>query len=168
MNTNYLNYKTSKLMLSALLLLVCASVTVWAQPSRQSDKIAPDVRERIRRARTRTEPMQVLLQLKGKLSAELTELMEGKESRGKKLLPNLDTYVLEIPADKVAQLATFTEVDYVSNDNQFRPLGHLTTTTGVDLISATSRKGSNADLVNGAGIGHDDTPQLHSCPQRRG
>ncbi len=150
MNTNYLK---NKRLLGMLLLLLCTSVTLLAQPSPKADKIAPDVRERIQKAKTSTEPVRVVMQLKGNPSLGLTKTLDGQGIKGKRLFRNLNVYVFEIPAGKVEQAAAYAEVSYIAGDNPFRSLGHVTTTTGVDAVPISSGNKATATAINGAGIG---------------
>ncbi len=148
-----MNVKGSKTILSLLLLLLCASVNLLAQASAKADKIAPDIRERIRKAKISTEPVRLVMQLKGNPSLELSKLVDSNEFKGKKLFPNLNVYAFEVPAGKVEQLAAFSEVYYIAGDNQFRSLGHVTATTGVDAVPVVSGNSAKAAAINGAGIG---------------
>ncbi len=146
MTTNYLKNK-----LAMLLVLLCASVTLLAQP--KADKIAPDVRERIQKAKTSTEPVRVILQLKGNLSLGLAKRLDCLDIKGKKLYRNLNAYTFEVPVAKIEQLAAFSEVHSVADDNQFRSFGHLTTTTGVDAAAVSNGSKAKSAAINGAGIG---------------
>jgi serine protease AprX len=146
MNMNNLKNKVSVL----LLLLFCASVTALAQP--KADKIAPDVRAQIQKAKTSGEPVRVVMQLKGNPSLGLTKTLDGKDIKGKRLLRNLNVYVFEIPANKVEQIASYTEVYYVSGDNQFRSLGHVTKTTGANSLPLLNTTKNKISSINGAGV----------------
>jgi hypothetical protein len=84
MNMNDLKNNVSVL----LLLVFCASVTVLAQP--KADKIAPDVRAQMQKAKTSGEPVRVVMQLKGNPSLGLTKTLDGKDIKGKRLLRNLN------------------------------------------------------------------------------
>lgn len=147
-----MNSKGAKTLLP-LILLLCTSVSLLAQTPTKTDKIAPDVRERIQHARTSTEPVRVVMQLKGNPSLELAKTIGGKDIKGKKLFRNLNAYLLEVPADKVEQLATYAEVHYVAGDNPFRSLGHLTTTTGADVTTVSGSARTNSTTGKGEGIG---------------
>ena len=131
-----MNGKGMKTNLLLLLLLLCAGVPLLAQPT--ADKIAPDVRERMHQAKTSTEPVRVVMQLKGNPSLGLAKTIDGKEFKGKKLFRNLNVYTFAVPAAKIEQLAAFNEVYYIAGDNQFRSLGHVTATTGVDAVPVVS------------------------------
>lgn len=87
MNTNDLKHKR---VLGMLLLLLCASVTLLAQP--KADKIAPDVRARIQQAKTSTEPVRVVMQLKDNPSLWLSEMLNGQDIKSKRLFRNLNVY----------------------------------------------------------------------------
>ena len=148
MTTNDLK---NKQLLGMLLLLLCASVTLLAQP--KADKIAPDVRALIQKAKSSTEPVRVVMQLRGNPSLGLAKTLEGNDIKGKKFFRNLNIYVFEIPAGKVEQAAAYAEVSYIAGDNPFRSLGHVTATTGVDAIPVSSGNKTNSTAINGAGIG---------------
>jgi subtilisin family serine protease len=152
MNTNYLKNKRLPVMLS-LLLLLCASVTLLAQPTAKADKIAPDVRALIQKAKTSTEPVRVVIQLQGNPSLGLTKILDGQDIKGKRLFRNLNVYAFAVPAGKVEQLSAFSEVHYIAGDNQFRSLGHVTATTGADAVPVSSGNKAKSTAINGAGIG---------------
>ena len=148
-----MNGKRSKTTLSLLLLLLCASVNLLAQSSSKADKIAPDVRERILKAKSSTAPVRVVMQLKGNPTLGLSEMLNDKSIKGIRLFRKLNVYVFEIPANKIEQAAAYAEVSYIAGDNQFRSLGHVTATTGVDDVPISSGNKAKSTAINGAGIG---------------
>lgn len=144
MNTNDLKTK-----LSLLLFLLCAHLTVLAQP--KADKIAPDVRARLQKAKSSAEPVRVVMQLQGNPSLGLAKTLDGKDIKGKKLLRNLNVYTFDVPAGKVEQFAAFNEVYYIAGDNQFRSLGHMTATTGAEAAALNGN--ANTNKASGKPIG---------------
>src|SRR5205814_9749222 len=60
--------------------------------------------------------------------------------RTKSSFRNLNTRVVELPAAAVDALASRSDVDFVSLDRSNIPFGHLSFTTGADVIRRTDRK----------------------------
>ncbi|HYE73347.1 MAG TPA: S8 family serine peptidase, partial [Blastocatellia bacterium] len=64
----------------------------------------------------------------------------------------LDAVVVEIPARYAVNLAERKEINYLSPDRPMRAFGHVTATTGADLVR-TQTTGTGTTQLNGSGIG---------------
>src|SRR5688572_3390067 len=64
---------------------------------------------------------------------------------------NFSLRVVTLPANAAVALATRNDVSYVSLNQDIRPMGHLSHTTGADQISSGGE--SNSSSLDGSGIG---------------
>ncbi|HEX8851882.1 MAG TPA: S8 family serine peptidase, partial [Pyrinomonadaceae bacterium] len=105
-------------------------------------------------AASQSDRIKVILQLQGKASKGLDDLLKSVGVRVHKVFKNLDTQVVELPSATVSQLAAFDEVKYISADAQVETLGgHVSTTTGTDDIRVHTNVLGQSIKLDGKGIG---------------
>ena len=125
------------------------------QSSRRGDKVSPDLRGKVRRSRERgnqdTENVSVILQLTAPPSAQLAALLRRNGVRVKRLFRNFNSQAVELPAGVVDELAAFSELQTVSLDAEVKSFGHVSETTGADMVRADN--GVPGSGVDGTGIG---------------
>ncbi|HEX8686124.1 MAG TPA: S8 family serine peptidase, partial [Pyrinomonadaceae bacterium] len=97
------------------------------------------------------DSVQVIIQLRGRMSGALNALLNGNGAHVRRELRNLGMAVVELPASAVEALASFEEVSYASLDQETEVLGHVTRTTGDD--AATAQAYSSISQLDGTGVG---------------
>src|SRR5215471_19135311 len=113
-------------------------------------KFASDLREKAHGARS-ADLVRVILQLKGSMSGPLNAFLnQGGVHGSKKFFNNLNAHVIEIPASWVDALSAFDEVAYISLDRPTQSMGHLSLTTGADIVRG---QGWGNPGLDGSGIG---------------
>ncbi|HEX8561111.1 MAG TPA: S8 family serine peptidase [Pyrinomonadaceae bacterium] len=125
-----------------------------AEEAVNRDKVSAALRERARegrRGRGAGEPVQVVIQLKGKMSGGLNALLNSNGAHVRRELRNLGMAVVELPASAVEALASFDEISYASLDAETEALGHISKTTGADAALAQTYSGISQ--LNGTGVG---------------
>ncbi len=135
----------------------------YAHPLKNDDNGQQQQRRRARvgdglRGRGRdNKRVRVVLQLDAPPSDELNDLLKRNDVRVHALHKNFNARTIEVPASIVEQLADFDEVNYVSEDNDVQSLGHVTATTGADLVRTQTTTASNGAVttttLDGTGIG---------------
>ncbi|MEO8436803.1 MAG: hypothetical protein ABI596_18035, partial [Pyrinomonadaceae bacterium] len=125
------------------------------QNSRRGDKVSPDLRGKVRRSQKRgtqdNDFVSVILQLKSAPSARLAALLGRNGVRVKRLFQNFNSQAVELPAGVVDELAAFSELQTVSLDAEVKSFGHVSATTGADMVRADN--GAPGSGVDGTGIG---------------
>ncbi|MCA1558153.1 MAG: S8 family peptidase, partial [Acidobacteria bacterium] len=122
-------------------------------------KISPDLKERLNQLSARdVERLPVILQLQDKASGQLNALLNRNGVHVRRYMKSLGVYSLELPASVLEELASFEEVFNVSLDQETIPFGHVSTTTGTDLVrkqKTTSLLGlvTATTTLDGRGIG---------------
>src|SRR5437764_4035197 len=77
----------------------------------------------------------VIIQLNASMSGGLNALLNKNGVHGaKKILKNLNVQVIDMPASLVDTVAASDEMSYISLDRETRTLGHVTATTGANLV----------------------------------
>ncbi|MEP6912456.1 MAG: S8 family serine peptidase, partial [bacterium] len=125
------------------------------QSSRRGDKVSPDLRGQVHRSQRRgtqdNELISVILQLNGPPSARLSALLRRNGVRVKRLFQNFNSQAVELPAGVVDELAAFSELQTVSLDAEVKSFGHVSATTGADMVRADN--GVPGSGLDGTGIG---------------
>jgi hypothetical protein len=125
--------------LTALSLLVspCAGLLVGnhaqAAPRRDSareQKVSPSFT--LQGGRSSDERLQVILQLRDRMSGQLNALLNRNGNHVRSEFRNFNSLAVELPASAIDELASFDEVDYASEDSEVRSFGELSMTTGAD------------------------------------
>src|SRR5438128_63099 len=128
---------TSLLVLVALLattLAVPASAQSAATHSSRASKIAPDLRELVRSGSATNDRVSVILQVSDVQSGPLNSLLNRNGVHVKNRFQSFNSLAVELPAEVVDELDSYPEVTYISTDSKVEAHGHLTATTGADLI----------------------------------
>ncbi|MFN2482443.1 MAG: hypothetical protein ABR554_13380, partial [Pyrinomonadaceae bacterium] len=113
-------------------------------------KVSQRLRERARGSNS-DERVQVVIQLKGRMSGKLSALLNSNGAHVQKELKNLGMAVVELPTRAVEELAAFDEISYVTPDDDTRLLGHVSRATGVD--AAVAQTYSSISKLDGTGVG---------------
>ncbi|MDQ3918141.1 MAG: S8 family serine peptidase, partial [Acidobacteriota bacterium] len=98
----------------------------------------------------------VVLQLNGKPSGKLNSLLSRAGVHVRAHLKALDAVTVELPASMVDELASFSEVEFVSADAEVASFGHVSATTGTDLVRTQTTKtllGTTTTTLDGSGVG---------------
>src|SRR5712691_7176644 len=163
MTMNNMKHTKSIAQWISLLVLVALLATTLAVPagaqsaapqSSRASKIANDLRELVRSASATNDRVSVILQVSDGQSGQLNSLLNRNGVHVKNRFHSLNSLAVELPAEVVDELASYPEVTYISADSKVEAHGHLTSTTGADLIrsqvttntyiSATDNSGSDS------------------------
>jgi subtilisin family serine protease len=124
---------------------------------RASAKVSPDLAERTRGKggeREGGDKVTVIVQLGSRPKGQLNAFLNRNGVHVNADFKNLDALAVELPADAVAQLASFPEVTYVSADREVTSLGgHLSTTAGADAVRQQTTPTGTAYTLDGTGVG---------------
>src|SRR5205807_5672267 len=104
----------------------------------------------------------VIIQLNASMSGGLNALLNKNGVHGaKKILKNLNVQVIDMPASIVDDVAAFDEVSYISLDRETRTLGHVTATTGANLVrSQTTSSQTTTTQTTTSPLGNTTTTTL--------
>ena len=111
-------------------------------------KLSKDLLEHVRNARG-YERVRVIVQPSSRWDKAHDDEVQAHGGEVKQQFDNLAERVVELPTHAVELLASRDDVEYVSPDREIEATGHLLTTTGAGLLTATSGKGN----LDGTGIG---------------
>ncbi len=115
------------------------------------DKVSEKLRTRSRRWRAERDRTEVILRLNGEMSGALRALLRRNGARINKELQRVGVAVAELPASAIEELSGFSEVSYVSPDEETQVLGHVSKTTGME--AAVGQTYTNISNLNGTGVG---------------
>ena len=120
----------------------------------RAERIASDLRSRSRGRKGDTEAAKIILQIDGAVSDELRAFLRSNGVRVKKEFRQFNTRAVELPLNKVEELDQFPEVRYVSTDREVTMLGgHVSATTGTDLVRQQVNALGQKYSLDGKGIG---------------
>src|SRR6185503_19311847 len=143
--------------ISLLLLLAFLSGVVFphlkteAHPAPGSPaKISPDLGQAAHGPHANAR-VSVIIQFKQDPGAAFESEVSNRAGRTKAKFQNLRMHVIEVPANAVEALAARPEVAFISPDRSNIAFGHVTATSGADVIRATN--GTNTTGLDGSGIG---------------
>ena len=114
----------------------------------EGGKVAPRLRGLRADASGRVE---VIIQLEGKMSLGLRELLKRHGARVRKELRTLGAAVVSLPPAALDELEQFEEISFVTPDDDTQVLGHVSRTTGTD--AAAAQVYSTVSGLNGTGVG---------------
>src|SRR5205085_4605819 len=83
--------------------------------------------------------VRVILQLNDKPSGPLNALLNRNGVHVRATFSNFNAQAVELPESVVDELASFSEVTYVSVDRATQSLGHVSLTTGADAVRQQTR-----------------------------
>ena len=86
-------------------------------------------------------------------SRGLSALLKRNGVRVKAQFRNFGSLAVELPASVVEELASFEEVDFLSQDAKVHAQGHLSLTTGADAVRQQTTATGTPYVLNGAGVG---------------
>ncbi|HYO91404.1 MAG TPA: S8 family peptidase, partial [Pyrinomonadaceae bacterium] len=148
--------------LLSLLLPLCMTASVGANPSSAASqqptqsrggKVSTDLAARVRETGG-DELATVILQLNAQPSGQLNALLQRAGVRVKGHFSSFNAKAVELPLRLIDELASFDEVESITPDRQVESKGHVTSTTGAELIrKLPALKGNGTLNVDGTGIG---------------
>ena len=137
--------------------LVCPHVRAQLLPGIELNprgveaKLAPDLLERVRGARSGQDRVRVIVQLNERATSALDSLLQNAGARALKRFENFNSRALELPARAVEAMAAHRDIRFISADRENVPTGHVSKTTGADAIRSIN--GPLANGLDGTGIG---------------
>jgi hypothetical protein len=99
----------------------------------------------------RVEKVSVIVQQAGGNGSNLVAALQNNGGSEFHSFPALGFHVLNLPESAIAAISDRPDVAYISRNLETQVLGHLSATTGADLVRASS--GTNVSGVDGTGIG---------------
>ncbi|HEV7398372.1 MAG TPA: S8 family serine peptidase, partial [Pyrinomonadaceae bacterium] len=102
------------------------------------DVISTDLRELMQAAKSDSDRLDVLLQAADVRDARLNAFLKSNGVSVSELMTELGTMKVQIPVKAVQKLARRGMADFMSPNVELHTLGHITATTGTDLIRYTS------------------------------
>jgi serine protease AprX len=114
------------------------------------DKIAPDLREQISSDSARETPVKVILQYRDEAGDKVKSLLKSNNIQIESSFENFNSCAVQMPVNLVDKLAAYDEVSYISLNGEVKRLGHITATTGANLVRPRFPTSTSLD---GTGIG---------------
>ncbi|HYY56043.1 MAG TPA: hypothetical protein VE842_01870, partial [Pyrinomonadaceae bacterium] len=115
-------------------------------------KLSHDLNERAQGAQAgAASRLDCVLQLNGNPSGRLNALLNRNGIHLRAHFRSFNSYNIELPAGVLEELSSFEEVAHISLNNQVESLGHVSATTGADVVRSLT--GKNAAALDGTGIG---------------
>src|SRR6476620_1900260 len=119
--------------------------------ARHGKKISDDLRERANGPTADQDQVNVILQFRDKPSGVADTVLGRCGAKTKGDYKNFNARAVQMPASAVNDLAALDEVVFISPDREVQSLGHLSVTTGADLVRGNSSGTGSA--LDGSGIG---------------
>jgi len=128
--------------------------TVSTAEAFEGDKISPDMRALVESAGADGR-VSAILQVDDVRSGQLRSLLKRHGVEISERMPQLSTMKVEIPVSAVEELAASGLTNYISPDVTLLSFGHVTATTGTDLIRSNSSLLGlvTTSTLDGKGIG---------------
>ncbi|HLL99896.1 MAG TPA: S8 family serine peptidase, partial [Pyrinomonadaceae bacterium] len=122
-----------------------------------SSKVSDELRARVINNSSNNNVVRVILQLSEPPRGQLNALLNRNGIHVRANFRNLNSMVVELPAGVVDELASFSEVSFVSLDSKTEAFGHISATTGTDAVRAQTTStllgGTTTTYLDGSGIG---------------
>ncbi len=115
--------------------------------------MSSDLRDRVRAGGNNARTEKVIIQRSGPLSVLLTSLLNQNGIGAKTHFDNLDATAVELPISVIDQLAALAEVDSIVSDSPIFVMGHVTSTTGADIVRTQTTSNGASYKLDGTGIG---------------
>lgn len=123
------------------------------QRDEQGDKVSPDLRERLQHGQSVDETISVILQLNGHVPGQLNALLNRNGIHVKAQFEAFNSMAVDLPLSVVDELALYDEVEFVSGDSPIESFGHVTNTTGAEMVRAQTTAAGAAYTLDGTGVG---------------
>src|SRR5919205_344082 len=98
------------------------------------------------------ETITVIVTLNGSESGDLNAFLAQNGIHKRRELKNLDSFSLQLPFRRIAELASFPEVAHVASNEAVYTMGHVTATTGAEAGQAAALAAGRG-LIDGSGVG---------------
>src|SRR5437763_15846469 len=121
----------------------------WLHADRKRDKVSSDLRERTRSAAA-NERVSVIIQFEGEADATFETDVTDHAGSVKITYRQLNARAIDLPAKAVDALANRLDVSVISLDRPNISFGHVTTTTGADIVRPIAI--TNPNGLDGTGI----------------
>src|SRR4030095_6190470 len=112
-------------------------------------KVSRDILQRVQSGRG-AELIRVIIQPTGGWDSELESSVESSGGSSIRQFQNFPVRVVTLSANAAVNLADNNHVRYISLNREVRTLGHVSATTGADLVRVS---GDTSNGVDGSGIG---------------
>jgi subtilisin family serine protease len=123
----------------------------------KGEKISDDLRQLMNSANRATDRVNVILQVDDVKSGRLNDLFKRYGVEVNAQMPRLGALVVEVPVKALEELAARSEIHHLSADREVRSFGHVSATTGADLVrqqTTTSLLGGTTNYtLDGSGVG---------------
>jgi subtilisin family serine protease len=124
----------------------------------EGDKVSVDLRRMIASAKSGKDRLPLILQVDDVQSKELSKLLTRHDVLVNDRMTEMSSLKVEVPASAIEELAASGLTNYLSPDRKIELLGHVTATTGADLVRSQSGGSilgliSTSSTLDGTGIG---------------
>src|SRR3982751_616509 len=105
-----------------------------APPERAGKKVSRELLDLAHSSRGRNSRVRVVLQLDDGATGALDSLLPSFGARTLRVLQHLNARVVELPVGLVEALSAHGDVAFISPDRESVPLGHVSSTSGADMV----------------------------------
>src|SRR6266516_1715070 len=116
------------------------------------EKVSTDLRELAQSVNSENDSVGVILQADDVRNPELTKLLKRNGALITYRMAQVGAMKIQVPVKAIAELAANHLTNYISPDVKLETLGHVTATTGTDLVR-TQTAGTVSTTFDGTGIG---------------
>lgn len=120
--------------------------------SKKPHKIGKDLQQILSQSNT-NGLVDVILQLNSKPSGQLNALLNRNGVRIRAAYKTFSFVTVQMPAAFIDELASFSEVSFVSIDNKIEAMGHISLTIGADSARHQTGTKGISDSADGSGVG---------------
>src|ERR1035437_174315 len=127
------------------------------QNSAANGRVSDELRSRMLDGSAANTIVRVVLQFSDSPSGQLNALLNRNGVHIRSKFSYLNTFIVDLPASVVSELASFSEVSYISLDDDTKAFGHISSTTGADAVRTQTTTnllgGTTTTSLDGTGIG---------------
>ena len=92
----------------------------------KGNKVSPSLTQSKGRKSSSGDRVDVILQIDGKVSGQLNALLNRNGVHVNRHFKSFNSFAVQLPSNVIEELATFSEVKYISLDAETRAAGHAT------------------------------------------
>ena len=122
----------------------------------KGEKVSQDLRQLMQSANSNMKRVSVILQVDDIKNVQLNELFKRYGIEVNARMAQLGVIKIDVPVKALQELAARSDVRHLSGGNEIRAFGHVTATTGADLVrqqTTNSALGQQNYTLDGSGIG---------------
>jgi len=135
---------------------ISTSAPAFAAPGQgdeRADKVGHNLRSRVSHGQSGNDQVSVIVQLNGQKSPRLQALLKRNGVRLTKDFSNFNSSAVDLPTNIIDELASYSEVQSITEDEEVMAMGHISSTTGADDVRAQSSSTGVSTTLDGSGVG---------------